>query len=84
MTRAERRARFARQKARAKRLFVCWDTSDARRVGKLARTRRPCSCIYCHGHARSWYGRTPQERRALEVALCPPITTRCITVTTPP
>lgn len=64
MTRAERRARMERAKQRVKRLDVCWNPNDPALVGRLAQTRRPCSCIYCHGHARSWYGPTVQEQRA--------------------
>ena len=64
MTRAERGARLARQKARVKRLFICWNTEDAALVGRLARTRRPCSCLYCHGHMRTDDGPTVQERKA--------------------
>lgn len=63
MTRAERRARMERAKQRVKRLSICWDGTNPRVVGRLAQTRRPCSCEWCHGHMRAVYGPTMQERR---------------------
>lgn len=66
MTRAERCARMERAKSRVKCLSICWDRGNAALIGKLAQTRQPCSCIYCHGDSRAWYGATVQERRATQ------------------
>ena len=65
-TRIYRRHVGARAKQRVKRLVQCYDPSDPLVVGRLATTRRPCSCQYCHGHRRFWAGPPPQERRAQE------------------
>lgn len=47
-TLAERRAQAARSKARAKRLLAIWRQAPTQhRVGRVARTRKPCSCWMC-------------------------------------
>jgi hypothetical protein len=63
MTRAERRARMERAKRRARQRRPA---ADPRVIGILSRTRRPCSCPYCHGHMRAWEGPTVQERKAVQ------------------
>jgi len=36
--------------------------NDDRMVGRLRKTRVPCSCFMC-GHRRKWEGETIQERK---------------------
>lgn len=74
MTRAERRHRMARAKARAARLswVSAWLRSshpsrrtDEQIIGMAARTRHPCSCMGCGNPRRHFkHALTIQEMRA--------------------
>jgi hypothetical protein len=69
---AYRRHHAARIKQRVRSYLVCDEsdpasghrpTDDPRRIGMMARTRKPCSGPCC-GNPRKWWGeRTVQERR---------------------
>ncbi len=63
-TRAERRAEAVRAKARALRQLAIWKmhNPDFRAIGRIARTRKPCSCPGC-GNQRKYEGAPVCERR---------------------
>lgn len=67
MTRAERRAQSDRAKARARRQLAIWRQSspDGTAVGRVARTRKPCSCRGC-GNQRQWEGPPVSELRQMQ------------------
>jgi hypothetical protein len=59
-----RRHHERRIKRRVRHYYGGRAAHDPRRLGKLAHTRRPCSCSMC-GNARRYFGEvTVQERRA--------------------
>jgi len=78
-TRNERRHYAERKKKRVRRYFICdaassgsqrRPTDDPARIGRIARTPKPCSCYMCGNPRRSALGKdkdrlTIQERRAL-------------------
>lgn len=59
---AERRHHAKRIKARRRSYWNGRAGTDARMLGKCARTPHPCSCIFCRS-PREWAGMTIQERR---------------------
>lgn len=64
MTRAERRAQVERAKARAARQCARWKLEPTpENVGKLATTRKECSCYMCGNPRRHHAESTMQERR---------------------
>jgi hypothetical protein len=73
--RAVRRHHRARLRARVQRLLTMWAhvtrpanvvpfEPDAKVVGMMVRTRRPCSCFVCSSRKRRNDGPTMRERRA--------------------
>jgi len=67
MTRAERRAQSDRAKARARRQFAIWNQHDPdeKAIGRVARTRKPCSCRAC-GNQRRFEGPPARELRHMQ------------------
>jgi len=71
-TRATRRLEINKRKRRVRALIrSCYTSShladDAIYIGKLARTRKPCSCWMC-GNPRKWTKqKTLQELKKVEV-----------------
>lgn len=68
MTRAERRAQSDRAKARARRQLAIWNhgyRDDRGVIGRVARTRKPCSCRGC-GNQRRWEGPSVRELRQMQ------------------
>lgn len=59
-TRAFRRHKLETVKKRVVRYCTC-PVKDAKTIGQVAQTRKPCSCPMC-GNPRKWFGqRTLQE-----------------------
>jgi hypothetical protein len=61
--RALRRHQEKRLKQRVKGYYGGFARGDARRVGKVAHARQPCSCPDCGNPRRHFGGPTIQERR---------------------
>jgi hypothetical protein len=67
-SRALRRHHEQRMKARVRTYYGGRVAGDPRRLGRIAHTRRECSCSMC-GNPRRYFGlRTVQERHAAGLA----------------
>ena len=63
-SRAYRRHHAERVKQRVTRYYSGYARGNARHIGRLARTRTPCSCWMCGNPRRYFDEPTLQERRA--------------------
>lgn len=68
MTRAERRSQSERAKMRARKQLAIWrqHDPDVRSIGRVARTRKPCSCRGC-GNQREHEGAPVRELKSMSV-----------------
>lgn len=65
-SRGIRRHHEERVKARVKSYYGGHSAGDARRLGRIAHTRTPCSCRMCGNPRKFWKAETIQELRARE------------------
>ncbi len=65
-SRALRRHNAMRIKNKVKRYWTCWDPSDTRWVGILARSKAKCSCWMCGNPRKTFKEITFQEKKFLE------------------